>query len=323
MPSASLVFPSTESFPAPVAPSVEANQARARRVQELLRAAWLGIALRASIIVAELIGVWFLGYAALLLDAISSLFDVVASLAIVMAIRLAARPPDDEHPFGHGRYEPLAGLQLGLLVSGAGLWLGVLHLIDMFASLPGGEVKAWAWAIPAVAVLLLEISARVLRRIGERQHSTALVAEAFHYRVDALSSLVAAAGLFLAARLPAFGHRIDLLSAVALSFIMIVLGARAAWANLHQLIDRAPRDERFKQVRESALQVAGVRGVEKVRIQHAGPDAHVDIDVEVDPDLPVSVAHVITQHVRARIQTDWPFVREVVVHVEPYYADDH
>ncbi|MFG0294568.1 MAG: cation diffusion facilitator family transporter, partial [Maioricimonas sp. JB045] len=82
-------------------------------------------------------------------------------------------------------------------------------------------------------------------------------------------------------------------------------------------------DVHFDRVRTSAMRVEGVQDVEKLRIQQAGPDAHVDIDIEVDPEMSVADAHVITQHVRAQIQADWPFVRDVVVHVEPFYRDDH
>jgi cation diffusion facilitator family transporter len=312
-----------DSYPDPVEPCDRAEQARQRRKRELLRVAWIGITLRMAVIAMELAGVWFLGYAVLLVDAVASVFDVVASLAIVLAIRLAARPPDDDHPFGHGRYEPLAGLQLGIMVSAAGLWMAVRHLWGAVASAPAGDVAAWAWTIPAVAAVTLEVSARMVRRSGRRQQSTALIAEGLHYRVDATTSCVAAVGLAVAGQLPEFGHRIDLLSAALLAIIMVGLGAQAAWENLHQILDRAPRDDHFERVRVSAMKVEGVHDVEKVRIQHAGPDAHVDIDIEVDPEMPVAEAHVITQHVRAQIQTDWPFVREVVVHVEPYYAGDH
>ena len=312
-----------DSFPAPVAPCDRAERARRQRRRELLRVAWIGITLRLAVIAMELAGVWFLGYAVLLVDAVASVFDVVASLAIVLAIRLAARPPDDNHPFGHGRYEPLAGLQLGIIVAAAGLWMAVRHLWGAVASPPASDVVAWAWMIPAVAAITLESSARLVRRIGRRQHSTALIAEGLHYRVDAATSLVAAVGLAVAGQMPEFGHRIDLLSAALLAVIMIGLGAQAAWENLHQILDRVPQEDHFERVRVSAMKVEGVDDVEKVRIQHAGPDAHVDIDIEVDPEMPVAEAHVITQHVRAQIQTDWPFVREVVVHVEPFYAGDH
>jgi cation diffusion facilitator family transporter len=276
-----------------------------------------------AVIMMELAGVWLLGYAALLVDAVASIFDVFASLAIVLAIRLAARPPDEDHPFGHGRYEPLAGLQLGLLVCAAGVWLAVRYAVGAVESPAAGTVVGWAWLIPATGACLLEASARVVRRIGRKQHSSALTAEAQHYRIDVLTSLLAAAGLLAASVLPEHGHRIDLASAALLSVIMIGLGLNAACENLHQLLDRVPHGEQFDRVRESARKVPGVLDVEKVRIQQAGPDAHVDIDIEVDPDMPVTEAHVITQHVRAQIQADWPFVRDVVVHVEPYYAGDH
>jgi cation diffusion facilitator family transporter len=314
---------SDETFPAPVKPPGETRIARADRERELLRVAWLGIGLRLCVIVMELVGVWFLGYAALLVDAVASVFDVVASLAIVLAIRLAARPPDADHPFGHGRYEPLAGLQLGLLVSAAGLWLAVRHLWGAVGPDAAGEVRRFAWCIPAAASIVLEISARVVRRIGEQRESTAMIAEGFHYRIDAATSVVAALGLLVASWFPQQGHRIDLLSASLLAIVMVILGAHAARENLNQLLDRTPQDDHFGQVRAAALRVEGVQGVEKVRIQHAGPDAHVDIDIEVDPEMNVADAHVITQHVRAEIQRDWPSVREVVVHVEPYYPGDH
>ena len=157
---------SEDAFPAPVTPPREARLARAGRERELLRAAWLGIGLRLSVIALELAGVWFLGYAALLVDAVASVFDVAASLAIVLAIRLAARPPDDEHPFGHGRYEPLAGLQLGLLVCAAGLWLSVRFLFGAVDAPAAGVVHPFAWCIPAAAAVILEISARIVTRMG-------------------------------------------------------------------------------------------------------------------------------------------------------------
>jgi cation diffusion facilitator family transporter len=312
-----------DAFPAPVSPPREARLARADRERELLRVAWIGIGLRLSVIALELAGVWFLGYAALLVDAVASVFDVVASLAIVLAIRLAARPPDDEHPFGHGRYEPLAGLQLGLLVCAAGLWLAVRYLFGAVGAPAAGDIHAWAWCIPAASAVILEISARIVRQMGERRESTALLAEGFHYRIDAATSIVAGAGLLAASQFPQQGHRIDVICAALLAIVMVILGAAAANENFHQLLDRTPDEAHFERVKTAALRVAGVKGVEKVRIQHAGPDAHVDIDIEVDPDMQVAAAHVITQHVRAEIQRDWPSVREVVVHVEPYYPGDH
>jgi cation diffusion facilitator family transporter len=315
--------PATARFPRPVEPAGHVDTARNTRLRDLQQAAVWGIGLRLAVVAAEFVAFWGWGYAALLVDAVASLFDVAASAAILVAIRMAAKPPDEHHPFGHGRYEPLAGLQLSVLIAVAGGWLAVRYALGLATSQAAGHVAPWAWLVPALAAVAVEVASQIVRRIGERQSSTALIAEARHYRIDALTSLVAAAGLGVAGQSPALAHHIDLASAALLAVIMVWLGLRSARENLHQLLDRVPHDERFDQVRASALQVPGVLGVEKVRIQHAGPDAHVDIDIEVDPDMPVVEAHVITQQVRAQIQADWPFVREVVVHVEPYYADDH
>lgn len=310
-------------FPIPIVPAGHVEEARARRLREMQRVATYGIVLRLCVIGGETLAWARWGYSVLLVDVVASAFDVISSLLIVLAIRLAARPPDAEHPFGHGRYEPLAGLQLGVIIGVAGAWLAAQQVLGIASAEPAGVVLPWAWLAPLGAAVAMEAASRRVRTIGEREASTALISEAQHYRVDALTSMIAAAGLGAAALTPSLGHHVDLASAAVLSGIMMFLGGRAAWTNLHQLLDRTPHDEHFEQVRASALKTPGVLGIEKVRIQHAGPDAHVDIDIEVDPDLSVSEAHVITQHVRAQIQADWPFVREVVVHVEPYYPDDH
>ncbi len=104
---------------------------------------------------------------------------------------------------------------------------------------------------------------------------------------------------------------------------MIGMGIYNARENLQQLLDRAPSADCFERVKKAAVNVLGVKDTEKILIQHYGPDAHVNIDIEVDPKLSVEEAHRITQHVRAEIQREWPAVRGVTVHVEPYYPGDH
>ncbi|MCA9054372.1 MAG: cation transporter [Planctomycetaceae bacterium] len=314
--------PHTE-FPAPVENPDHVDAVRQARLSEMQRVAWSGTGVRIAVIAVEGIAVWWWEYAALMTDLVASVIDVASSIAIVFAIRSAARPPDENHPFGHGRIEPLAGLQMGVLLVVAGAALAIRYLFHLAHSEPAGAISPLGWGIPAAAAVALEIVARIVYRTAEREHSTALLAEASHYRIDALTSLIAAVGLGIAAAAPQYGHHVDLLSAVGLAAIMIVLGASAVRENVHQLLDHVPHDVRFEQVRAAALDVSGVLDVEKIRIQHAGPDAHVDIDIEVDPELSVAAAHVIAQHVRTAIQADWPFVREVVVHVEPYYPGDH
>ena len=311
------------AYPEPVAPREGSRDARTARTQRLVRVTLFGIAVRLVIVAAELLGWAYFASATLLVDALASLADVTASLLLVAAIRLAARPPDDDHPFGHGRYEPLAGLQLAVFLTAVGAYLLVRQLWSAATETAAGDLSLLASLIPLIAAGLLEAVSRVIRNIGERHHSSALIAESAHFRIDAVTSLVAAVGIGLAALSPAYGHLIDRLAATLLASFVVWLGLAAAFENLHQLMDRVPEGASFERVRAAAAAVEGVLEVEKIRIQHAGPDAHVDIDIEVDPAIRVDEAHRIAQHVRARIQTAWPSVREVVVHVEPYYAGDH
>ena len=277
--------------------------------------------MRGAVVLIELIGYVRLGSAALLIDAIASLVDVASSIALLAAIQLAVRPPDDDHPFGHGRYEPLAGLQIGLLIAGAGgLLLGQLlfgSAREVFLPRPG------AYLIPLAATVALFATSVAMRAIARRHRSSALAAEGHHYLADAATSLVATIALAAGEFAPEHAVRIDLAAAVALAVTMLVVGVLASRDNLHQLMDRVPDGGYFDRVRRAAASVDGVREVEKIRIQAAGPDAHVDIDIEVDPQMTVEDSHRLTQFVRAAVQDEWAMVREVVVHVEPYYEGDH
>lgn len=296
------------------------HHARASRKKQMLRAANWGIGLRLAIIIAELLGFyWFCSFA-LLMDAIASSLDIISSVILIICIRLAARPPDEDHPFGHGRFEPLAGLQLGLLLVliGGGM---LIQQGTQVAGVPEGPaLDPHAWLIPFGAMVLLEICYQIIIRTAKREHSPALVADAIHYRIDALTSLCATIALVLAAFFPHWSRGIDHIGAMLIALLMIGLGFAAARKNLDQLMDRVPDTNFFTRVRVASLRVRGVLDIEKIRIQLYGPDAHVDIDVEVDPQLPVEDAHKISGEVRMEIQKEWPAVRDVTVHIEPYYS---
>ncbi len=310
-------------FPDPLPLPDSVRPAREKRNTHLIRAARWGVLIRLAIISIELLGVIFLGSAALLMDALASSLDIACSLILIVFIKLAARPPDDDHPFGHGRYEPLAGLQLGLFMVLIGLGMIGQQLFQLAEYTPNRPIDSYVWIIPLVATLLLEICYHIVSRVAKQQNSPALGADAVHYRMDALTSLLAAVTLIVAAWIPDWSVVIDHVGAIIIAGLMVVVGSFAARSNIHQLMDKVPHDDYFDVVNKAARDVDGVLETEKIRIQLYGPDAHVDIDVEVSPELPVDAAHRISQKVRRNIQKAWPSVREVTVHIEPYYPDDH
>jgi cation diffusion facilitator family transporter len=294
---------------------------RQERLVAVTQVTVLGIVVRLVVILVEAVGVWLTGSATLTVDAVATLFDVIASVILLAAMRYAAKPPDLGHPFGHGRAEPLAGFQLALMLVITGIWFGVDNIASMFQETDHPPIPGWTWLLPAGASVVLMFVTWRITETGRRTGSTALRAESTHFLVDTLTSLLTAATLLFASSLPDWTILLDHSGGVLLSLVMIISGGLALSENLHQLLDRVPQEEDFERVQQSALSVDGVLDVEKVRIQRAGPDAHVNIDIEVNPEISVADSHTIAQQVRARIQVDWPFVRDVVVHVEPHYAD--
>lgn len=309
-------------FPDPIPLPESVANSRKQRLNEMVKIARWGILIRCSIILAEILGYVFLNSSALLLDSLSTLIDVASSILMVFLIKIAEKPPDEEHPFGHGRLEPIAGLQLGVLLAviGGGM---LFQQLSSLTKEPKGIISPFTWIIPFFGFILLEVCYRMLKKTSQKRNSPALFADALHYRIDSIATFFAMIALLVAAFFPKESVMIDHLGAVLIALLMIGVGAYAARSNIHQLLDRIPDKKFFNIVKAAALQVEGVLATEKIRLQVYGPDAHVTIDIEVDPILPVEVAHTLTQKVRAEIQKAWPAVRDVIVHVEPYYPNDH
>lgn len=299
------------------------EEARKNRTEEIVSSAKNGLFIRLAIIASEFLGFAVFGSVALLADALASFVDVISTFFLILFVKLADRPPDKNHPFGHGRFEPLIGMQLGLFLSVLGGGMFFQQIIQISAETRKEAIESYVWIIPVMAVILLEICYRFMMRTAKKQNSPALAADAVHYRIDAATSLMAAVALILGASFPSSSLALDHIGAIVISVMMVVTGLIAAWKNINQLIDRSPNEEYFDLVKESSLKIDGVRGTEKIRIQQYGPDAHINIDIEVDPYLSVDEAHKISQMVRIEIQKDWPAVRDVIVHIEPYYPNDH
>jgi len=310
-------------FPEPIHLPTNVYEARAKRHEQIVGGAKWGIKIRLAIILFEVIGFIFTNSSTLFMEVVASMLDVISTVFLIICIQLARKPPDKDHPFGHGRYEPLGGLLLGALLCVMGATLLIQQLMGTIQEEHVGYINYLAWIFPAIAVVLLEICYRYVIRTAKNENSPALAADAYHYRIDALTSLLATMTLIIAAFLPHWSLLIDHIGAIFINLLMIGIGLYAASENFHQLMDKIPDEVFFKTVKEAAEKVSGVLDTEKILIQLYGPDAHVDIDIEVDPQLTVDLAHKISQKVRTEIQKDWPAVRDVTVHIEPYYPNDH
>lgn len=309
-------------YPDPILPPAAVEAARKNRYRELLSSSFKGIGARAFIAIFELGASLLFGSAVLFMDALSTGLDIATSLALVVSFKFAARPPDTNHPFGHGRFEPLAGFQLGVFLAILGVGMFFYNTSEAATNEPS-NIHPFLWVVPLTSVFILEFCYRSMMRTAKKQRSPALAADAAHYRIDSITSIFATIALASASFAPQFSQMFDHVGAALIALFMVGVGINAARSNMHQILDRIPPEGYFEKVKESALRAAGVLGTEKIRVQLFGPDAYVGIDIEVDPELSVQLAHGISQKVRYEIQKELPEVRDVMVHVEPFYPNDH
>ena len=266
--------------------------------------------------IAKVLVGWQAGSQAVIADGVESAMDVLTALAVLISLGVAVRPPDEDHPYGHGRFEILTGLVLGHVLSLTGVVIAWRSIVVMLSPRPAPAPYAiWPLAVSIVAKFFLSAyKMRTGRKIG----SSALIADAWNDTVDMLSGAVALVAVGLSIWSPALFHRADPIGGVLVGVIIIVLGFNVVRETTLHLMDTMPEAKTMREIRASALTVAGALAVEKCFARKTGLRYHVDLHLEVDPDLTVRDSHSIAEQVRNKVKVDLPWVADVLVHVEPH-----
>lgn len=252
---------------------------------------------------------------ALIADGIESLLDVFSSLLVWAGFRVAARPPDADHPYGHGKAEPLAALAVALVIFVAAGWIGIHSVHEI---LTPHHAPHWGTLPLLVLVVVVKwILSRRMARAGAESGGTALDAEAWHHAADALTSAAAFVGISIAVvGGPDYAAADDwaaLGACVVIAFNGLLILRRA----LGEVMDAAAPDELHAEVRRLAFSVPGVRGLDKVRVRRSGLALLVDIQIEVDPELTVREGHALAHAVQDALVGAGLAITHVSVHVEP------
>jgi cation diffusion facilitator family transporter len=252
-------------------------------------------------------------------DGLESVGDVLTSGLVLFGLFIAAKPPDSEHPYGHGRLETLSALVVGMILIASG------SLIS-FRSIQRAWESQHAPAAYAIWPLLASIGVKSAMsltkwRLGRKIRSDALTADAWHDTVDILSGTVALIAVGITLADPARFGAADHLGGSAVGLIVIFVGARVVRDTTLQLMDTMPNPEDMQRIREVGLSVPGALGIEKCYARKTGLQWHVDLHLDVDPAMSVFSSHEIASEVRARIREKVDWVADVLVHVEPHMLD--
>lgn len=289
---------------------------RAALYRSATRAILLGLAVNASLGVAKLIGGLAGRSFALLSDAVNSWGDCLTSVVILFALRIAQRPPDDEHPYGHTRAEGIAATNVAVVIILSALLVGWEAIWRLGAA--DQPPPLWTLWIAGGNVVIKESLYQYKVRVGRRVGSAAVIANAWDHRGDALCSAAVLVGL-AAVRWggPALVWADEVAALVVVATITWT-GVRLFRVSASELMDPQADGEMVAEVRCVAQQVPGVRAVEKTRVRKTGLEYLADIHIEVDQHLSVADGHRIGHCVKDRLLESFPALRDVLVHLEPH-----
>ncbi len=298
---------SNKQTPAGIDP---ANHERYHAAQKVT---WVSVAVNVVLTGLQIVIGHFGRSQALMADGLHSLSDLLSDFLVLFANRHGSRTADASHPYGHARIETATTLILGVFLMGLGLALLWGAAVRMQA--PGTLQKvhiATLW----IGILTLagkEALFRYMMRVAKRLRSQMLMANAWHSRSDAASSLVVVAGI--AGNLAGYTY-LDLVAAVLVAFMIVRMGWKMGFGALSELIDTALDEQEVAAIRETLAGTPGVRGLHELKTRKMGDQALVDAHVLVDPKISVSEGHYIAETARSRVQKNHD-VLDVMVHVDP------
>lgn len=291
----------------------EGAQAHDARFREGQRITWVSVAVNLVLSGMQL-SVGLIAHSqSLIADAMHTLSDIVSDGFVLFANRKGVEAPDADHPYGHGRFETAASLVLGLLLAGTGvgILIAAAGRLQNIGSAPAVGVAAMWAALFTLAAK--EGLFRYMLEAAERLRSPMLVANAWHARADALSSLVVAAGI--GGALLGFTFA-DAVAAIIVGAMIVRAGLKFGWQAIRELIDTGLSPEEVAAIGSTIARTPGVLGLHELRTRRMAHQVLVDAHVQVNPRISVSEGHRVAESARQRVLHDHPEVLDVLVHVD-------
>src|SRR6476646_6509368 len=291
------------------------NDVSRKILQTGARVALLGLVINIAFATIKIVA-GVVGHAYVLIaDGIESALDIGGSIVIWGGLTLAARPPDQTHPYGHGKAEPIAAIVVALGVLVAAIGLAIESVREILT--PHHGPAPFTLAILVVVIVVKEILFRYVNRVGRNVESTAVQTDAWHHRSDALTSAAAFIGITAALIGGRGWESADDWAALFACCVIAANGVRLLRPALFEIMDTAPRGEIVDRVRNAAVTVPGVIEIEKNFVRKMGLSFYVDLHVRVDARITVREGHDIAHKVKRAIQETDGRIADVLVHIEP------
>lgn len=304
-----------------VAPQPNPYAETQRRAEESARLVLRGIGLNIALAIVKIAGGVFGHTYALIADGAESTLDVLSSSLVWAGFRVAGRPPDEDHPYGHGKAEPLAALAVAVFVFAMAAWVAIESVQEILT--PHVAPRWWTLVLLAGVVVTKFWISRRMEAAGRAADSTALGVEARHHWSDAITSCAAFVGISIALLGGEGWESADDWAALAACGVIVFNGVSMLLKALGDVMDTAVPESFESEIRALALDVPGVCALHRVRVRKSGLTYLVDIQIRVDGELTVRAGHHIAHLVKDVLIASEPHrISDVTVHVEPMTSAD-
>jgi cation diffusion facilitator family transporter len=284
--------------------------------REIKKITWFSVGFNIFLAFAKFCaGLWG-GSQALMADAVHSFSDLSTDFFVLFGVRFWSKPADQDHPYGHGRVETVVTVAIGLFLMVVGFGIGYRAINGLFYH----RIQHLSWIgfwAALTAIIFKELLFRWTMKVGTQAKSSAVIANAWHHRSDALSSIPVAVAIAAAAVDPRL-YFLDQLGAFVVSLFILFSGWRIVQAAVSELVDAGASSKDKGIIAKIIKTTAGVRSFHALRSRKVGSGWHLDLHIQVDPDLSVSRGHEISEDVKKRLLKNGPEILDVVVHLEPF-----
>lgn len=254
---------------------------------------------------------------ALIADGIESIADIFTSSMVLTGLYFASKPADEDHPYGHGKAEPFAGVVVSMGIFVAAMVIVVQSIYEIIT--PHHAPAPFTLLVLILVITTKEYLFRLVIKVGTSVNSIAVKSDAWHHRSDAITSAAAFIGISIALLGGTGYESADDFAALFASVIIIINAYRIFKPALFELLDTAPPVQVIQKVRGTASKVENVMGIDKCFVRKMGFDYFVDIHVLVDANLPVHKGHEIAHRVKDELMMEFSNISDVLVHIEPFF----
>lgn len=277
------------------------------------------IILNIFLLIIKIIAGLMIGSTALIADGIHSGSDVITSVGVIIGVKMSQKPRDEEHHYGHGKIETITTFLLSIVLIYVGMKIGYSAFI---ATIQKKQVHFTYFALftAFISIIIKEAQYQIAFRVGTREQSPALIADSWHHRSDAFSSIASFIGI-LGAKYEIY--ILDGLAGLVVSIIIIKIGVKIFIDCFQQLIDVSIHTDEIDNVKDIIINKTDTKNISDMRTRQHGTKVFVDISICVNPSINIYEGHEIAKEVENIIREEIDNVEDVVVHVNPYCYEEH